>query len=129
MYKINRFILCLIFLQLVFSFNSIKANAAYMTALDLIKFCTSNNKEQNKLCYGYIAGIIDYHNLTKSLGTAPTVNFCAPNHMKISEVTNRIIKYLRSSPQHDQFIAAPAVALALFKEFPCKMPKPTRKRK
>ena len=106
------------------------AAAAYMTSIDLIRTCTGKNIEDKKICHGYIAGIIDYHNLARSLGTAPTVNFCVPQHLTISEVTFKVMSYLRTAPQHDYFIASPAVALALYHSFPCsKVPKPSRRKK
>ncbi len=105
----------------IFIFSQPKsANAAYMTSFDLLKLCYSKNSNDVELCYGYIAGIIDYHNLTRSLGTAPTIDFCVPAHIKLNDVAIRVANYLSTETQNDPFISSPAVALAFFNLFPCK---------
>lgn len=71
-------------------------------------------------CQSYIAGIVDYHNLLRSLGTAPSVDMCIPNTVKLNDLQDIVWKYLDQNAQHDAFIAAPAVSLALFEVFPCK---------
>ncbi len=72
-------------------------------------------------CQGYIAGVIDYHNLISSLGTAPSIDFCVPREADLANVHIRVYKYLREN-RHEQgpFNAAPGVALALYKAYPCK---------
>lgn len=76
-------------------------------------------------CQAYIAGVIDYHDLLRSLGTSPSVDMCVPNTVKMNDVQNIILRYLEKNAQHDPFTAAPAVALALFEAYPC----PAKKRK
>lgn len=71
-------------------------------------------------CQSYIAGIIDYHNLLRSLGTAPNIDLCVPSSVTLSELQDIVGNYLETNAQHDAFIAAPAVSLALFENFPCK---------
>jgi len=97
-----------------------KSDAAYLTALDLLTMCDSGEKGRQENCASYIAGVIDYHRLIHSLGTAPTVDFCVPGKMKLEDVILHVTQYLKKQPQHDAFIASPAVALALFHYFPCK---------
>lgn len=72
-------------------------------------------------CQGYIAGVMDYHNLISSLGTAPSVDFCVPAGTSLREVQLKIYKYIKEN-HHEQgpFNAAPGVALGLFKAYPCK---------
>ena len=77
-------------------------------------------------CQAYIAGIIDYHNLLRSLGTAPSIDFCVPNTVKMNDLQDVVWTYLDKNAQHDSFIAAPAVSLALFEVFPCKNSKKKR---
>ena len=71
-------------------------------------------------CQAYIAGLIDYHNLLRSLGTSPSVDMCVPNTVKLADLQDIVWTYLAQNAQHDAFIAAPAVSLALFEVFPCK---------
>ena len=71
-------------------------------------------------CQSYIAGLLDYHNLLRSLGTAPSVDLCVPNTVKLNDLQDIVWTYLDANSQHDAFIAAPAVSLALFEVFPCK---------
>ena len=74
-------------------------------------------------CQAYIAGLVDYHNLLRSLGTAPSVDLCVPNTVKLNDLQDIVWAYLHENAQHDAFIAAPAVSLALFQFFPCKKTK------
>ena len=70
-------------------------------------------------CQAYIAGIVDYHNLLQSLGTSPNVDVCVPANAKLRDLQTVIWNYLDRNAQHDAFIAAPAVTLALFQKYPC----------
>lgn len=72
-------------------------------------------------CQAYIAGVLDYHNLIRSLGTAPSVDFCVSDKVSMNEVQGKVTSYIFSH-QHEQgpFIASPGVALALYKAYPCK---------
>ena len=74
-------------------------------------------------CQSYIAGIIDYHKHLRSLGTAPSIDFCVPNTVKLNDVQKIVWLYLESNAHHDGFNAAPAVTLALFQYFPCSLKK------
>ena len=76
-------------------------------------------------CQAYIAGVIDYHDLLRSLGTAPSVDFCVPNTVVMNELQDVVWKYLEKNTQHNAFSASPAVALALFEKYPC----PSKKKK
>ncbi len=78
-------------------------------------------------CQAYIAGTIDYHKLMKSLGTAPTIDFCVPNTEKMSKLQDIVWIYLKENGQHTDFIAAPAVTLALYEYYPC--PKKSSRRR
>lgn len=80
-------------------------------------------------CQSYIAGVIDYHILMKSLGTAPTIDFCVPNTEPMKKLQDIVWVYLEENKQHTDFIAPPAVTLALFEYYPCKkaVKKPRRR--
>ena len=71
-------------------------------------------------CQAYIAGVVDYHNLIRSLGTAPSVDFCIPEGLDVPDLQNTVLGYfMRNFQNHDQFNAAPGVALALYEAYPC----------
>lgn len=70
-------------------------------------------------CQAYIAGVIDYHDLLRSLNTAPSIDFCVPNTVKMNELQVVVWKYLHKNQQHNAFSAGPAVALAMFEKYPC----------
>jgi hypothetical protein len=71
-------------------------------------------------CQAYIAGVIDYHNLVRSLGTAPSVDFCIPESVDMNVLQEQVRAYiLRHRYQHGKFVAAPGVALALYENYPC----------
>lgn len=71
-------------------------------------------------CQAYIAGVIDYHKLTKSLNVAPTIDFCVPNTVPMKRLQAIVWRYLDKHGEHSDFIASPAVTLALYAYYPCK---------
>lgn len=103
------------------------AQAARFSGDYLLQVCGSdkNGKELtpggHTACQAYIAGILDYHYLIRSLGTAPSVDFCVPENTSLSEIQSKVVAYVAHN-KHEQgpFIAAPAVALALYAAYPCK---------
>lgn len=78
-------------------------------------------------CQAYIAGVVDYHHLLRSLGTAPSVDFCVANTVEMKQLQDVVWAYLEKNQQHNAFSASPAVALALFEKYPC--PSKSRKKK
>ena len=100
---------------------------SYMRGIDLLSMCRMKGedikKNQTVFCETYIAGIIDTHNMMQSMDFTTPVTFCIPEQYSIQQVTEIVLNDLAASPQHDHFIAAPAVTLALFKAFPCKKKK------
>ena len=71
-------------------------------------------------CQAYIAGVVDYHNLLSSLGTAPSVSFCVPEDVSMNNLQIAVHRYfVKNRVEHAKFVAAPGVALALYEIFPC----------
>ncbi len=101
-------------------FSSTANTAEPLSAKDVLALCFSKEEKQITKCQGYIQGVIDYHNLIRSLGTAPTVDFCVPKNLPIEKISSLVIAYMADNAQHDSFIASPAISLALFEQFPCK---------
>lgn len=102
-------------------------SAARFSGEYLLHVCASdkNGKELvpggHIACQAYIAGVLDYHNLIHSLGTAPTVDFCVPEEVDMYELQTRVESYVfKNKEEHMGFIAAPGVALALYSYYPCK---------
>lgn len=103
------------------------AFAARFTGEYLLSVCASdkNGKEITPgghiACQSYIAGVLDYHNLIHSMGTAPSVDFCVPEGTTLYALQRQVVAYLQKHRQeHEKFVAAPGVALALYELFPCK---------
>jgi len=94
---------------------------ALMTGKMLGLLCTSKEKEDQNSCQSYIAGVVDYHTLLKSLGTAPSVNFCLPHDITMAQIKLIVTRYVLQRTEHRDFIAAPAVAMALFNAYPCQV--------
>lgn len=101
--------------------------AAQFSGSYLLHICGSdkNGKELvpggHIACQAYIGGILDYHNLQRSLGTAPTVDYCVPENTNLKTLQAQVYSYVfRHQKQHNVFTAAPAVALALYNYYPCK---------
>ena len=117
-------LLCLFVLCLPFNVKA-QETGALISGSYLYQICKRDEKGGETVkgahtaCQAYIAGIIDYHNLLRSLGTSPSVDLCLPNTVKLNDLQDIVWKYLDQNAQHDAFIAAPAVSLALFEVFPC----------
>ncbi|MDE1151706.1 MAG: Rap1a/Tai family immunity protein [Micavibrio sp.] len=105
------------------------AAAQYMMTKDLARDCLSDKKEKVAACIYYITGVIDYHFLMQSFGTAPTIDFCLPESISKEQAAVLVMAYLRTAPQNDDFIAAATVPLALNKAFPCDAPRAKKKKK
>lgn len=102
------------------------AQSAEFSGNYLLKVCSSDPQGNEQVagghtaCQAYIAGIVDYHKLIKSLKTAPGVDFCIPEQTTLAEMQQAVVIYLSGTRKHDGFIASPAVAIALHKAFPCR---------
>lgn len=118
---------------LLLAFFSLPAQAqetsGLFSAAYLRELCKRNTdgkemvKNGHTACQSYISGVIDYHKLLKSLGTAPIVDFCVPNTTTMSRLQDIVWVFLERNPAHSDFIAAPAVTLALVEYYPCPQPK------
>lgn len=108
--------------------------SGFFSAHYLLKLCSSDSKGREIIknghtaCQSYISGVIDYHILMKTLGTAPIIDFCVPNTEPMARLQLIVWKYLAENGQHSDFVAAPAVTLALYEQYPCKPPKSSRKK-
>jgi hypothetical protein len=111
--------LCLAAACLAVWFYSRPAAAAYVTGDDLAKTCRGGEAAAIFSCLNYIAGVIDYHVMMQSLGTTPTIDFCLPDGLPLEKAAVAVVIYLKKAPQHDSFIAAPTVAMALHQKYPC----------
>jgi hypothetical protein len=105
------------------SFSS--AHAARFSGAYLMKICGVDDKGNevavgaHAACQSYISGVIDYHNMLRSMKIAPEIDFCIPESVTLNEIHLTVLKYLEKNPQNDSFIAAPAILLALFDRYPC----------
>ncbi len=92
----------------------------------LLKLCERDENGNETIpkghaaCQAYIAGVVDYQDMLRSLGTRTSVDMCVPNTVKMNDLQDVVWKYLEINAQHDNFGAAPAVGLALSAVFPCK---------
>ncbi|MFP4314368.1 MAG: Rap1a/Tai family immunity protein [Alphaproteobacteria bacterium] len=103
------------------------SKAAQFSGAYLIHVCGSDAKGKeiapggHIACQAYIAGILDYHNLLRTLGTAPSVDFCVPKNTELKKLQTQVFSYVfKHRQQHGSFTAAPAVALGLHNAYPCK---------
>lgn len=100
-------------------------DAARFSGNYLLQVCASDKsgkeviKGGHAACQAYIAGVVDYHTIQRSLGTQPTVDFCLPDALTLAQMQMIVSNYLRKNKQHDDFIATPAIAMALYEIYPC----------
>jgi hypothetical protein len=121
----NRFFALTLYMALVF-FPALPAQSAEFSGKYLLQICSSDKmgkelvERGHTACQAYIAGLMDYHNLIKSLRTAPGIDFCIPEGTSLTKLQNILVSYLLSSNLHDDFIASPAIVLAFHKAYPCR---------
>ena len=123
-------------------FASITAHAAdndrsagLFSGAYLQELCASKENGSEKVkgghtaCQAYIAGIIDYHKLMKSLGTQPLMDICVPNTTPMKRLQKIVWVYLAKNPQHGEFMASPSVTMALYEYYPCPPPSAKKSRR
>lgn len=102
------------------------AEAARFSGSYLLQVCEMDEDGKEKqngshaTCQAYISGVIDYHNVLRSLKLAPQVNICIPQNVSLNGLHDVVLRYLRAHGEHDGFVAAPAVTMALYEVYPCK---------
>ena len=102
--------------------------AGLFSAAYLKELCSSNAKGKEMVkgghtaCQAYIAGVVDYHKLMKSLATQPLMDICVPSTAPMKRLQNIVWVYLAKNPQHGDFMASPSVTMALYEYYPCPPP-------
>jgi hypothetical protein len=121
----RRVLLLLLLIAAFFSWPC-PAQAARFSGAYLYQLCNmdKNGKEIVKgghtACQAYIAGVIDYHTLLQSMKIAPKIDICIPSKTPSATLHAVVLAYLARNNTHDEFVAAPAVTMALYEKFPCK---------
>lgn len=116
---------CLIF----FALSAAPAAAARFTGAYLLQVCEKDEKGKEKVpgghatCQAYISGVIDYHNVLRSLDIAPSIDICIPQQTTLNQMHDVVLNYLQSHAEHDSFVASPAVTMALYQVYACKKKK------
>lgn len=115
--------ICAVLMALASLLWAAPSQAMYFSSAELAVKCMSDRPEDIHDCTSYVAGVIDYHLLLQSMGTVPTMPFCMPESISMQQAAVVVMAYLRTAPQHDAFVAAAAIPLAINKAFPCREPK------
>lgn len=116
------------------AFAKSKQTSGFFSTAYLAALCESDAKGKEVVenghtaCQSYIASIVDYQKLMQSMNVEPVIDFCVPNTVPMRKLQKIVWAYLRQNTQHAQFIAAPAVTLALSEAYPCQK-KPTSKKR
>lgn len=78
-------------------------------------------------CQSYMAGIIDYHDLFRSVGkTSPNIDFCLPQTVTYTDLQRVVLEYLQTHSNFADSPAASAVVIALNNNYPCANSQPLR---
>ncbi len=103
------------------------AGAAQFSTEYLLHVCSVDENDNELIpggkitCQAYIAGVIDYYNLLKSLKISSGIDFCIPSNVDLGGLQKVVLYYLqRHFRQHEGFVASPVVAMALADYFPCR---------
>lgn len=123
----NRLCLFLCLFACLSFFPVTAAQAARVTGGDLLAYCNMDEKGDEMVkgghttCQAYISGVIDYHNMLRSMKIAPEVNICVPQGTGLYTLHLEVLKYLRANKTNTgDFVAAPAVTMALHGRYRCK---------
>lgn len=114
-----------VFTCLALTLIPLRAEAARFSGAYLLQLCDMDGKGREKLkgghiaCQAYIGGVIDYHNVLQSLKIAPSVDICIPQETGSQELHAVVLAFLLRHTEHDSFVAAPAVTMALYEAYPC----------
>lgn len=108
-------------------FGAAPARAAEFSGEYLLKVCALD-REGNEVipggkiaCQAYISGVIDYHNMLRSMDLTSDMNFCVPTDTTLNEIHMQVLSYMyKHKMLHRKFVAAPGVAMALFSAYPCR---------
>ena len=106
---------------------SAPVNAARFSGDYLLQVCGSTAEGEEIVkgghiaCQSYIAGILDYQSLSKSLNTVPSgLDFCVPDDATLNDIQGHVSRYIfRNKHEQGPFVAAPSVTLALKNAYPC----------
>ncbi|PCK00402.1 MAG: hypothetical protein COA45_01070 [Zetaproteobacteria bacterium] len=103
-----------------------KSYAAQFSGDYLLKVCSVDRNGNERVsggkiaCQSYISGVIDYHNVLRSMGLTSGMDFCIPDKVTLNELHIRVLVYLYEHVKlHRKFVAAPAVSMALYSLYPC----------
>ena len=100
-------------------------SAGLFSSAYLQELCSSNEKGKeivkggHTACQAYISGVVDYHKLMKSLSSQPLMDICVPPTASKRRLQDIVWVYLAKNPQHGEFLASPAVTMALYEYYPC----------
>lgn len=104
-----------------------RAKAAEFSGEYLYKMCELDRQGNEVVrggkiaCQAYISGVIDYHNTLRAMDLTSDMNFCIADDVTLNELQVRVFLYLKKNLKlHRNFVAAPAVSMALFSFYPCK---------
>jgi hypothetical protein len=92
---------------------------AQMTGERLYYLCSGALPEDTAACQGYLAGIMDYHTILRSVDMTPGVDFCVPKTVPADQLQLDVVTYFSQNKQHAEFLASPAIALAFSTLYPC----------
>ncbi|PZO88287.1 MAG: hypothetical protein DI626_02105 [Micavibrio aeruginosavorus] len=126
--------LCVLLLLIPSAWAQDKNGAGMFSGAYLYEICASKKGGKEVVegghtaCQAYIAGVVDYHKLLKSLGVQPLIDFCIPNTEPMVRLQSIVWLYLHKNKQHMEFMASPTVTMALYDYYPCEVPKKKRKR-
>ncbi|MCB1782790.1 MAG: hypothetical protein KDI13_02235 [Alphaproteobacteria bacterium] len=117
-----------LFLLMLFPLRDVQA--ARFSGEYLLKVCMLDKNGGELIaggkiaCQAYISGVIDYYNMMKSFEDREKMkgfDFCLPDDVSLNEVHLRVLSYLiEHKKMHRQFVAAPAVMMALSAAYPCR---------
>ncbi|MGH1377533.1 MAG: Rap1a/Tai family immunity protein [Alphaproteobacteria bacterium] len=103
-----------------------KSYAAQFSGDYLLKVCSVDKNGNERVaggkiaCQSYISGVIDYHNVLRAMGLTSGMDFCVPEKVTLNELHIRVLVYLYEHVKmHRNFVAAPAVSMALYSLYPC----------
>jgi len=95
--------------------------AAGTTTGELLKMCRADRtSDAYRTCLTYLSGIRDAYLFERSMKNDRVKLLCAPTTLKVSEVRQAYLRYMRRHPDYLNYEAASYVYIALIDAYPCR---------
>jgi hypothetical protein len=107
----------LMFIHVLALLASTPGAAGFSSANEVLKACNSELSQEVIRCREYITGVVDTVRAYEAWTGGS--EFCAPANLRVPQIRNAFVDFVRSRPDMERGQAASVLVLALRQRFPC----------